>query len=147
MSPKIPPKAPQEGHAVEKNSAVTLRRNTIEPSQKISQNILNSSQKVDVMCQSRPQILLNDPLKMGAWCQKKVLVIIRVMPRTPQWISWQNIEQISRKISTYAKIGPKNSPTWSPPDRGHCLCVLTTNIISRTAVQNFMRKYWMILKK
>ena len=71
MSPKIPPKAPQEGHAVEKNSAVSLRRNTIEPSQKISQNILNSSQKVDVICQNRPQILLNDPLKMGAWCQKK----------------------------------------------------------------------------
>ena len=66
MSPKILPKASQEGHAVEKNSAVTLRRNTIEPSQKISQNILNSSQKIDVICQNRPQILLNDPLKMGA---------------------------------------------------------------------------------
>ena len=28
MSPKIPPKAPQEGHDMEKNSAVTLKRNT-----------------------------------------------------------------------------------------------------------------------
>ena len=28
MSPKLPPKAPQEGHDMEKNSAVTLKRNT-----------------------------------------------------------------------------------------------------------------------
>ena len=38
---------------------------------KISQNILNRFQKVDVIYQNRPPITLKDRLKMGTWCQKK----------------------------------------------------------------------------
>ena len=53
MSPKIPPKAPQEGHDMGKNRAVTLKE-TPRMSTKFLENILNVSQKVDVIC---PRIL------------------------------------------------------------------------------------------
>ena len=55
MSPKIPPKAPQEGHDIEKKKCSDPQMEHQERLYKISQNILNGSQKVDVMCQNRPQ--------------------------------------------------------------------------------------------
>ena len=54
MSPKIPPKAPQEDHDMGKNSAVTQKEQQ-EHLYKISNNMLNGSQKVDIIFQNRPQ--------------------------------------------------------------------------------------------
>ena len=54
MSPKIPPKAPQEGHNMEKKLCNDPQKEHQELLYKISQNILSVSQNVDVICQNRP---------------------------------------------------------------------------------------------
>ena len=61
MSPKIPPKAPQQDHDMEKNSAATLKRNTKNVCTKFHERILNGSQKLEVICQNRPQNTSKQP--------------------------------------------------------------------------------------
>ena len=70
---------------------------------------MNGFQKVDVICQNRPQNTLEWPPEDRDMMSKQVLVIIRVMPRTPEQNFIENIEQISTKIRTYAKIGHENT--------------------------------------
>ena len=70
---------------------------------------MNGSQKVDVICRNRPQNTLKWHPEDREMMSKQVLVIIRVMSRTPEQNFIENIEQISTKISTYAKIGHENT--------------------------------------
>ena len=55
MNLKIPPKAHQEGHYMEKKYCSDPQKEHQERLNKISDNILKDSQKVDVICQNRPQ--------------------------------------------------------------------------------------------
>ena len=71
MSPKISPKAPQEGHYMEKKYCSDPQKEHQERLNKISHNILKDSQKVDVICQNRSQNTLKQPPEDGDMMSKK----------------------------------------------------------------------------
>ena len=144
MSPKILAKAPYQGHYMEKKSVLTLKRNTTNICTKFRENIMNGSKKIDVICQNRPQNTPKWPPEERDMVSKKkilVLLVIRVIPRTPVQIFMRKYSADVKKIMYICQNGPKIHQNGPQQMGGRCLSVATIRVILRTTVQSFMRKY------